>query len=310
MTMQSGNPTEDQQGYRLALGQFATGVTIITANLDNQLAGVTVNSFSSVSLAPPLILWSLSKKSHSLALFEQTDHFAVNVLAADQIELANRFSRSGIDKFAGIAWNPGLGGSPLFPGASASFECRKHAVIDAGDHLIHIGQVDRYSRDQRDVMLFVQGRFGLSIDYPTAGSTKIEAGEVSDSNPTMLGQLWQAYNSMSHAFEAESDRSGLSLRSGRVLALVERYPGATSETLARMAFISPQRVEDVLQNLHSLGYAEPAPKGGFRVTSLGSTSVADRRERARACEVDALKNFDAHEIEIVRKVLRELRAQP
>ncbi len=172
MTIESGYPSEDTRGYHRALGQFATGVAIITANHNNQLAGVTANSFSSVSLAPPLILWSLSKISQGLPIFEQAECFAVNVLAADEIDMANRFSRSGIDTFANVLWKQSLGGSPLFPGVGASFECGNHALTDVGDHFIHLGRVDRYTRTQRDVMLSVQGRFGLSIDYPNAESKK------------------------------------------------------------------------------------------------------------------------------------------
>src|SRR6187401_3574516 len=93
-TVEAGSPQDDLRGFRRALGHFATGVTIITAQWDGHLAGMTANSFSSVSLDPPLVLWSIAKAAQSLPVFGKADSFAVNVLAADQLDLASRFARS------------------------------------------------------------------------------------------------------------------------------------------------------------------------------------------------------------------------
>ena len=104
----------DARAFRRALGNFATGVTVITAaDASGRKVGVTANSFNSVSLDPPLILWSLDKRSSSHAVFEAAEHFAVNVLAADQIDLSNTFARPSEDRFAGIEHEEGEGGAPL-----------------------------------------------------------------------------------------------------------------------------------------------------------------------------------------------------
>jgi flavin reductase (DIM6/NTAB) family NADH-FMN oxidoreductase RutF len=149
------------EDYRAALGQFATGVTIVTAiDAQGQRIGLTANSFNSVSLSPPLVLWSLSKQSKSLAGLQSASAYAINVLAGDQRVLAERFAKRGIDRFEGVSWRPGLSGAPLIDGAAASFECRQHNHHDEGDHLIFVGEVLHFNRRIGAVpLLFHGGRF-------------------------------------------------------------------------------------------------------------------------------------------------------
>src|SRR5437868_4826281 len=132
--LEQGDPRSETRAFRRALSQFATGITVVCAQAGDKLTAMTANSFSSVSLDPPLVLWSLAKSAQSVPVFLEASHFAVNVLAADQVELASRFASSGGDKFAGLEWSPGRGGAPLLPGVAASFECRVHSKVDAGDH--------------------------------------------------------------------------------------------------------------------------------------------------------------------------------
>ncbi len=149
------------EDYRAALGQFATGVTIVTAvDAQGQLIGLTANSFNSVSLSPPLVLWSLSKQSKSMAGLQSATTYAINVLAGEQRVLAERFAKRGIDRFEGVSWRPGLSGAPLIDGAAACFECRQHNHHDEGDHLIFVGEVIHFSRRMGAVpLLFHGGRF-------------------------------------------------------------------------------------------------------------------------------------------------------
>ena len=147
--------------YRAALGQFATGVTIVTAcAADGRLLGLTANSFNSVSLAPPLVLWSLSGQSSSMPGFQTATHYAINVLAADQRLLGERFSRKGIDRFDGVAWRPGLTGAPVIDGAVAVFECRSRSQHVEGDHIIFVGEVEHCRRRVGAApLVFHGGRF-------------------------------------------------------------------------------------------------------------------------------------------------------
>ncbi len=133
--------------YRAALGQFTTGVTIVTAHAaDGKLLGLTANSFNSVSLTPPLVLWSLASKSSAMDGFLGASHYAIHVLAADQRLLAERFASKGIERFEGVAWRAGLSGAPVIEGAVAVFECRNRSRHAEGDHVIFVGEVEHCQR--------------------------------------------------------------------------------------------------------------------------------------------------------------------
>lgn len=150
----------DSRSLRDALGEFATGVAVVTARgADGQPVGVTINSFASVSLEPPLVLWSLGLHSPSLAAFESCSHYAVNILAADQVEFSQRFSQAQEDRFAGIALEVGAGGTPLLPGCSAWFECRNEIRYPGGDHVILVGFVENFRREPKAPLVFHGGRY-------------------------------------------------------------------------------------------------------------------------------------------------------
>lgn len=143
------------------MGMFATGVTIVTVRTDTgEVAGLTVNSFNSVSMHPPLIVWSLSLSSHSLAAFCGATHYAVNVLTREQHALALRFASSSGERWAGVDWRPGAGGAPLIAGALAHFECANQQHQSEGDHELFIGRVERCAhRTDAEPLVFHGGRF-------------------------------------------------------------------------------------------------------------------------------------------------------
>ncbi|MDB5947552.1 MAG: flavin reductase domain protein FMN-binding protein [Ramlibacter sp.] len=140
---------------------FATGVTIVTARApDGAVIGLTANSFNSVSLDPPLVLWSLAQAAASLAAFSKGSHYAINVLAADQKPLAERFALKGADRWNGVGFSEGIGGAPLLHGAAATFECFNRSRYEEGDHVIFVGEVERCSfRRGASPLLFHGGRF-------------------------------------------------------------------------------------------------------------------------------------------------------
>lgn len=150
----------DQRRLRDALGDFATGVTVVTARgADGAPAGVTINSFASVSLDPPLVLWSLGLHSPSLAVFESCGRYVINILAADQEELSQRFAQSQSDRFAGIDLKVGAGGTAILPGCCAWFECRNEIRYPGGDHLIFVGHVENFQREEKAPLVFHGGRY-------------------------------------------------------------------------------------------------------------------------------------------------------
>ena len=147
--------------FRQALGMFATGVTIVTARTGGgELVGLTANSFNSVSLAPPLVLWSLSRLAGSMGAFSAGAHYAIHILGSDQQDLARQFAIKDIDRFAGVAFSQGACGAPLLEGVAASFECFNRSQYEEGDHVIFVGEVERcMHRSGASPLLFHGGRY-------------------------------------------------------------------------------------------------------------------------------------------------------
>lgn len=157
--------TVDRIDLRDALGSFATGIAIVTSiDETGTPVGVTVNSFSSVSMDPPLVLFCLDRGAFSLPTFVSAGHFAINILESAQAELSKRFATPMADKWAGLRWTAGSGGIPLIPGCVAWVECTRHEVIEAGDHLILVGKVTRVrSEPEREALLYKRGRYGRFV---------------------------------------------------------------------------------------------------------------------------------------------------
>jgi flavin reductase (DIM6/NTAB) family NADH-FMN oxidoreductase RutF len=151
--------TNDHNALRAALGHYATGVAVVTTwTADGQPAGMTINSFSSLSLDPPLILWCLRRNSASGHAFTVADYFAVNVLAAGQEQIARRFATSANDRFTDLAWQPGPTNLPLLAGRLGTFICRRAEIFGGGDHLIITGQLEEYAvMTARLPLLFYRG---------------------------------------------------------------------------------------------------------------------------------------------------------
>lgn len=236
---------------RRVLGAFATGVTVVTTlDSDGRPCGLTVNSFSSVSLDPPLVLWSQSCAAPSYPVFRQADRFAVSILAADQIHVSERFSRKSADKFGGIATIEGLGGIPLIDGAAAHVECRSVVSYPGGDHTIFIGEVERIDRSARQPLLFGVGRYlhaeafdsphphmnAIALARQSAARLSLELGESTgvgvwgNQGPTIVG-WW-----------GDTLALAMHLRVGFVLPVLT---SATGQALA--AFLPPAQTKQLLK---------------------------------------------------------------
>ncbi len=157
------SPPIDQRSFRAALGRFVTGVTVVTA-LDGAggPVGLTVNSFNSVSLDPPLILWSIDRRGSFFDAFAACERFAVNVLSVGQKDLAARFAGAPNGRFDGVAAEPGLDGIPLLQNCIAWFECRTRQRFDGGDHLILVGLVERFAQSPGQELLYFAGSYGAA----------------------------------------------------------------------------------------------------------------------------------------------------
>ena len=159
--VRAATPTFAADDFRSALAMFATGVTIVTAcDAKGQPVGLTANSFNSVSIEPPLVLWSLSRQAGSMPAFVRGSHYAINILAAEQHALAERFASHGVDRFEGVAFHAGAAGVPILDGAAAVFECFNRSRYEEGDHVIFVGEVERcMRRDGATPLIFHGGRY-------------------------------------------------------------------------------------------------------------------------------------------------------
>ncbi|MEW6645286.1 MAG: flavin reductase family protein [Pseudomonadota bacterium] len=145
--------------FRNALGQFGTGVAIVTADVEGTLLGTTVSSFNSVSLSPPFVLFSLARSAFAHPLWMKAKTFAVMILREDQSELSTRFARGGTDKWMGLNPERGIAGVPLLGGGLATFICKTHAIHDGGDHDIVVGHVLSFVLSEGAPLLFHGGRY-------------------------------------------------------------------------------------------------------------------------------------------------------
>ncbi|MFI5013158.1 MAG: flavin reductase [Hyphomicrobiales bacterium] len=303
---EQGDPADEQRAFRRALGQFATGVAIMTARAGDRLVGVTANSFSSVSLDPPLVLWSLELKAQSLPVFREASHFAVNVLAVDQVALSTRFARSSPDKFEAADWTPGRSGAPLIEGVAAQFECARKAEHEGGDHVILVGHVERFTRFDREVLLFAHGRYGLAVDHPAvdvARRTLVETGDPHPLDDFLLPLLFRAYEQLSNAFEQHREAEGLTVNQSRILACLAAHTGSSIEALSRLSYVGLATTEDAVAALLSSGLAAMRPPGILDITAEGRSRLAGIVTRARELEAEKLAGIPASDLAALRRAL-------
>jgi len=216
----------DSRALRNALGAFATGVTIVTTrNAEGLDVGVTANSFNSVSLNPPMVLWSLSRRAMSLPSFQQSPCFAVHVLAADQDDLSRLFATQGASKFQQLTVKRGTGNVPLIDGCAARFQCRTAFSYDAGDHIIFVGEVLAFEAFERPPLLFHAGRYALAVEKDAPPAATVAAQLAPDVHLDFLfGLLGRAHNRMYQGIQAELGSGALSAEHLSALSELGRSP--------------------------------------------------------------------------------------
>lgn len=186
----------DAKALREVLASFATGVTIVTTNdASGEPVGITANSFSSVSLSPPLVLWSLAKSAFSRTAFEANGYWAVHILAHNQESLSNRFARSGENKFAGLTLESGINDVPLIPGCAARLQCETALQYEGGDHIIFVGEVVQYEAISTSPLVFHAGRYAMAVQNPQALSLSkaMKNSSIGHTEDYIGYLLWRAY---------------------------------------------------------------------------------------------------------------------
>lgn len=307
--IEEGDPANDQRLFRRSLAQFGTGIAIITTSVDGQHAGVTVNSVASVSLSPPLILWSISRQSRSFALFAHASNFSVNILAKDQIEVSRIFSSASEDKFEEVPTFAGVQGVPLITGAIGHLECVRAAQYDGGDHVILVGRVVGVRRYDGAPLLFVQGRYSVPADHP---DLEIELAPPADVEPSrqidLIPLIFEAHHLLSAKFDAHRAAEGLSASVARVVAVLHDHPGISLDVLARRTYLGTRDIEDALQELIEKKYVTGDRERGFFLTAAGTARRQAILKRWLDFQRSELRNISDSELGRASSVLSRLMA--
>ncbi|MEW5248407.1 flavin reductase [Microbulbifer sp. 2201CG32-9] len=266
----------DPKDFRRALGQFPTGVTVITTrDAGGAPIGMTASSFNTLSIDPALVLWSIDKRAWSLESFTKGRGFAVNVLRNDQVELSNGFARRGEDKFAGIDTRDCANGSPLLPDVAAWFECNTWEVYEGGDHFIIVGEVTDYHYEENvSSLVFHNGRYAVPLTHPAvkAPTESLQAHGFLDDY--LLYQLRQALNAYAADFYPQLSQFGINTEEWRVLTLLADGKPMTQENISRFVSQPLQELADIGEWLQEKGLLSVSGNE-FQLTDKGQ-QLADK----------------------------------
>ena len=305
----------DPREFRRALGSFATGVTIITTRApDGTPVGLTCSSFNSVSLDPPLVLWSLENRSLSLPVFRDAQHWAVHVLASDQDELSGRFARRGATKFHGLALEQGVGGIPLLTGCTARFQCRNAFQYDGGDHLIFVGEVQEFDRSDAAPLVFHGGRYAHATRRDAEEGKPRRAYMAGSFSEDFLGYLlgrghFQFFGQLRTLLAGEK----LADAEFYVLSTLTLKPVMTAADLVRsLQGILESDLDAVLRSMAARGLVSEAPvvmeatEPEYRLTEAGRAAALRVISAAKALESEVIGRLGATDAQVLKSLLNRL----
>ncbi len=304
----------DTRQFRSALSAFATGVTIVTTqDADGSDVGMTANSFNSVSLDPPLILWSLGKSSLSLPAFMAAEHFAVHILASDQELLSGRFATRGEAKFAELSITRGLGNAPLIAGCAARFQCKTAFRYEGGDHVILVGEVKQFDHSPRTPLLYHGGRYALAIPKLNEQSLPAISSEPdsSFSQDFLIYLLGRAHHQLFLALRRELQQSGLNEDGWFVLSLLGVSDHRTLDELGQLLAYTGKRISyELVASLAAHDYVMLKgaydPQVRVSLTERGRQAVIELVAAGKAHEDHATRNIDPSEQLLLKQILRRL----
>ena len=295
----------DLRQFRNALGHFATGVTIVTArDPKGAPVGVTANSYNSVSLDPPLVLWSLAKSSRSIDAFQQAGMFAIHILTQEQQDLATRFASRGEDKFAGLNLGLGYGDSPLLPDCAAHFECKMTYQYEGGDHVIFVGEVMNFETSDKAPLLFHQGRF--TRVHQVLDNVPLSSSDNRYTDDFFPYLLSRANVLVSYPVRCFCEQRGVSERDYATLGLLSMIGSASAEALvAKLQHTGMAPGYADIARMNDLGWIS-SKHDAWQLTDQGRALFIEILSRSRAIEEDLLDGFDPDELAIAKRFLRAI----
>ena len=301
----------DSKAFRRALGNFATGVTVITATTpEGERAGVTANSFNSVSLDPALILWSIDKRSGSCEIFEKASHFAVNILAADQIDISNHFARPSDDKFAKITYTNGLGNAALLPDCAASFQCEAYQTLDGGDHWILIGKVVAFEDSGRAPLVYHQGSYSVVMPHSRFPNKKEdEPAAIERLKSRFKNHYYYLMLQATRAYQADYAplqlSSGLRTSEARMLMVLQESSKLDRSALLREVNMPEGEVDNAAAILQRKGLIN-CDQETYTITPKGEEEAEGLWTLARQQQEKVFGEFSEEELTTFKKILNRV----
>lgn len=300
----------DPKAFRQALGSFATGVTIITTrDAQGEPVGLTVNSFNSVSMDPPMVLWSLANEALSLPIFRDASNWAVHVLSSDQAELSTRFAKRGEDKFVGLDIEEGIGGTPLLRGCSARFQCETAFQYEGGDHVIFVGKVRSFDQSDAAPLVFHGGRYAHATHRDSQGDLRRPylGGSFNDN---FLGYLLgRSHFRFFSQIRPLLEGAGLTDEEFYVLStLTLRHHMTADQLSAGMAGVLDEQSEAALESLIERGYVISQTTGDnetttYELTEDGSRCALRLISAAKAVESQVMEGLGDEESAVLKSLL-------
>lgn len=298
--------------FRAALGAFTTGVTVITTRAsDGEPVGITCNSFNSVSLTPPMVLWSLARTAFSLRVFEAAGHWAVHILSAGQEPLSDRFARRGENKFENVATETGIGNVPLLIGCSSRFQCKSSFKYDGGDHVIFVGEVIAFDHNDLPPLVFQRGNYAVATRKAVALSRTPSAGMEAAFGEDFLGYLLARAHFQFHSRAREHMQAhGLSDIQCFVLFRLIFKDRRSIDELNRMLRLTGEQVTpQLLKTLADRGFVELSQPGTAlkcRLTKQGRDVTLRIIAASKAIESDILDRFGYWNAVALKNSLKQL----
>ena len=308
--MQSTAATFDPKDFRRALGMFGTGVTIVTTRAENgEPVGITANSFNSVSLEPPMVLWSLAKNARSLPVFQSADTWNVHILSNEQEALSNRFARAGEDKFSGLPLDSEAAHAPLLQDCSARFRCKTAFQYDGGDHIIFVGEVTDYDANPHPPLLYVTGGYALASRKANAVASEPAADTNTVYSENLIGYLMgRAHFQFLSGLRKPMAAYGMTDADFYVLSLLSiQQPQSPAEIASHMAYTGTDIGAVALQSLISKGWVEESRERAesLQLTPLGNEAILRVLAAAKAVETDLIASLGEMEAATLRNLLKK-----
>ena len=299
----------DPREFRGALGAFPTGVTVITTrDGDGAHVGITANSFNSVSLDPPMVLFSLARSARSLPAFNQAEHWAVHILSAGQEALSNRFAKSGEDKFAGVEIEAGIAGLPLLAGCAARMQCRTVFRYEGGDHIIFVGEVLALDRSEAAPLVFHAGKYALATRKSASLSlSQATTGEASFDENFLGYLLARAHFQFYERVRENVVRHGLDDVEYFVLSVLSVQDGRDLARInAHFAYTGQAATPELLAGLCRRGLLRGGDGAQHYLTPEGRQLTLELIAAAKALEAEVLGKLGEWDAASLRNLVKQL----